>query len=199
MDALAAAIQKKLQYAVSGDKVRYKDHNYDLDLTYVRGLLYSSNTSLMASEAKYCLFSSNNKKIIVNLISACINTKTYSGNARYITKNIIAMGIPGDGASAAWRNDIKSVSKFLNSNHPRRYMLFNLSGEKYDYGYFDRCVRDYGWPDHQYVFAPPKKKKPRPPVSLLSVRLLWHLFGIFASQWMIGSRNIHKTSRLFIV
>lgn len=33
MDALVSALTSKLQYAVSGDKIRYKTDEFDLDLT----------------------------------------------------------------------------------------------------------------------------------------------------------------------
>lgn len=60
------------------------------------------------------------------------------------------MGIPGEGAAKAWRNDIKSVASFLNNTHPKHYRIFNLSGEQYNYSYF-YSVKEFGWPDHQYA------------------------------------------------
>ena len=44
------------------------------------------------------------------------------------------------------------VSRFLNSRHADKYMVFNLSERKYDPSHFDYRVLDAGFPDH---FAPP--------------------------------------------
>jgi phosphatidylinositol-3,4,5-trisphosphate 3-phosphatase/dual-specificity protein phosphatase PTEN len=100
MDAIVASIQMKLQYAVSGDKIRYKDGKYDLDLTY-------------------------------------------------ITPNIIAMAIPGEGVVSAWRNSTADVARYLNTAHGSRYKIFNISQERYRYDLFDGEIDDqFGWPDH---------------------------------------------------
>lgn len=61
------------------------------------------------------------------------------------------MGIPGENISTVWRNDSNEVSKFLNKKHGKNYLIFNLSGDKYDYKPYNYQVKDFGFPDHQYV------------------------------------------------
>jgi protein-tyrosine phosphatase len=90
---------EKIRKLVSGDKFRFHEDGYDLDLTY-------------------------------------------------ITENVIAMGIPGDNFEKLWRNDSSDVSKFLNERHPSNYMIYNLSGEKYNYKKFNYQVKEFGFPDH---------------------------------------------------
>lgn len=85
---------------VSGDKKRYKDRKFDLDLTY-------------------------------------------------ITPRVIAMAFPGAGITSIYRNDITDVAKFLNERHGRDYLVFNLSGKKYDNTKFNDRVLEFDWIDHQ--------------------------------------------------
>jgi phosphatidylinositol-3,4,5-trisphosphate 3-phosphatase/dual-specificity protein phosphatase PTEN len=99
MSSLISEIQRSLQYAVSGDKYRYRENHWDLDLTY-------------------------------------------------ITSRIIAMGIPGDGVSSNWRNNIKDVSAFLHSKHQGHFKIINVSGESYNYQMFDHHVEEFPFPDH---------------------------------------------------
>ena len=59
------------------------------------------------------------------------------------------MAIPGTSLEIAWRNNIQQVSKFLNEKHGVDYMIFNLSGESYNYKKFHHQVKDFGFPDHR--------------------------------------------------
>jgi hypothetical protein len=99
MSSLISEIQRHLQYAVSGDKYRYREGGWDLDLTY-------------------------------------------------ITPRIIAMGIPGEGVSSNWRNNVKEVAAFLHSKHQSHFKIINVSGESYNYQIFDNRVVDFPFPDH---------------------------------------------------
>ncbi|ELR15569.1 Phosphatidylinositol-3,4,5-trisphosphate 3-phosphatase [Acanthamoeba castellanii str. Neff] len=47
-----------------------------------------------------------------------------------------------------WRNDGDDVATFLWFYHAKHFMVFNLSGEEYDYAKFDNRVLDFGFPDH---------------------------------------------------
>lgn len=99
MSSLIADIQRSLRDAVSGDKYRFRENQWDLDLTY-------------------------------------------------ITPRIIAMGIPGDGMSSNWRNNIKDVSNFFYQKHHGHFLIINLSGESYNYHLFEDRVVDFPFPDH---------------------------------------------------
>lgn len=99
MSSLIAEIQRSLRDAVSGDKYRFRENQWDLDLTY-------------------------------------------------ITPRIIAMGIPGDGVSSNWRNNIKDVSNFFYQKHHGHFLIINLSGESYNYHLFEDRVVDFAFPDH---------------------------------------------------
>lgn len=66
----------------------------------------------------------------------------------YITPRIIAMAFPGSGFTSLYRNDISDVSDFLSERHKNSYIVFNLSGKKYDYSKFDGRVLEFEWIDH---------------------------------------------------
>eukprot|EP00493_Phyllostaurus_siculus_P027164 UN27510 len=67
----------------------------------------------------------------------------------YITDNIIAMSIPGDGARALFRNPSSKVAEFLNEKHPNSYMIFNLCQEQhYNPAAFEGRVRNHVFEDH---------------------------------------------------
>lgn len=66
----------------------------------------------------------------------------------YITPRIIAMAFPGSGLTSLYRNDISDVSNFLFERHKNSYIIFNLSGKKYDYSKFDGRVLEFEWIDH---------------------------------------------------
>lgn len=67
----------------------------------------------------------------------------------YITPRIVAMAIPGEGLNSFFRNDIDDIREFLRTKHKNKYMIINLSGEKYNYDLFDNRVYEYDWIDHQ--------------------------------------------------
>lgn len=66
----------------------------------------------------------------------------------YITSTIIAMGLPASGLEAAWRNHIDDVARFLKTQHPDKFMIWNLSEKEYDYSKFNNQLQDFGFPDH---------------------------------------------------
>lgn len=88
-----------LRKAVSSDRRRYKQEEFDLDLTY-------------------------------------------------ITPRIVAMGYPASGVEGVYRNHIDDVSRFLEQKHKSHYLVFNLSGRRYDNSKFNDNVLELGWPDH---------------------------------------------------
>ena len=48
----------------------------------------------------------------------------------YITKQIIAMGLPSTSIEGFFRNSLEDVQKFLNTRHPTHYKVYNLCEEK---------------------------------------------------------------------
>ena len=77
----------------------------------------------------------------------------YNLDLTYITPRIIAMAFPASGLKTIYRNKIADVSQFLNEKHPERFMIINLSGEKYDAKLFNNTVINFDqWKDHH---APP--------------------------------------------
>ena len=58
------------------------------------------------------------------------------------------MGFPASGLESAWRNHIDDVAKFLKTQHPDKFMIWNLSEKEYDYSKFDNQLQDFGFPDH---------------------------------------------------
>lgn len=77
----------------------------------------------------------------------------YNLDLTYVTPRIIAMAFPGSGFKSLYRNEIGDVGDFLRDKHNKHFIVFNLSGTKYDTSKFDGCVLDFDqWPDH---YAPP--------------------------------------------
>ncbi|KAH3758281.1 Phosphatidylinositol-3,4,5-trisphosphate 3-phosphatase [Pelomyxa schiedti] len=75
----------------------------------------------------------------------------------YITNDmrVIAMGFPADGIESAFRNNIFELSKMLKERHGAHFMIWNLSGRKYDYDLFDNQILEFPFPDHH---NPPLEK-----------------------------------------
>ena len=69
--------------------------------------------------------------------------RKYNLDLSYITPRIIAMAYPASGLESVYRNQIDKVSKFLIERHKSNYMVFNLSGRKYDKSKFDFKVKFY--------------------------------------------------------
>lgn len=67
--------------------------------------------------------------------------RKYNLDLSYITPRIIAMSFPASGIESAYRNTINNVSNFLKERHKSNYLVFNLSGRKYDNSKFDNMVK----------------------------------------------------------
>lgn len=85
--------------------------------------------------------------------------RKYNLDLSYITPRLIAMAYPASGIESVYRNQIDKVSKFLKERHKSNYMVFNLSGKKYENSKFDykviyrlNQVKEYDIVDHH----PPK-------------------------------------------
>lgn len=60
------------------------------------------------------------------------------------------MGFPSSGfMESRYRNSIRDVELLLEKKHLNHYLIFNLSGRRYDYSIFHDRVIDYGFPDHR--------------------------------------------------
>ncbi|XP_061489326.1 putative tyrosine-protein phosphatase auxilin isoform X2 [Rhineura floridana] len=67
----------------------------------------------------------------------------------YITSRIIVMSFPGEGVELGFRNHIDNVRTFLDSSHPDRYTVFNLSPKSYRTTRFHNRVSECSWPVRQ--------------------------------------------------
>ncbi|KAL6068005.1 Tensin-3 [Balamuthia mandrillaris] len=74
--------------------------------------------------------------------------KQHNLDLTYITSNIIAMAYPASGIEATYRNDVDDVAQMLNTYHGKHFMIWNLSGRRYDYSKFNHQVLEYYFPDH---------------------------------------------------
>lgn len=70
-----------------------------------------------------------------------------------ITPRMYAMSYPSDNfIESMYHNSQEDIAEYLNKNHPKKYLIFNLSGITYDGEKFNNSVITYHWPDHK---APP--------------------------------------------
>ena len=70
-----------------------------------------------------------------------------------ITPRMYAMSYPSDNfIESMYHNNQDDIANYLNKNHPKKYLIFNLSGIPYDREKFNNSVIDYFWADHK---APP--------------------------------------------
>ena len=73
----------------------------------------------------------------------------YNIDFSYITPRVTAMSYPRNNAiEQIYHNDINEISQYLNSKHSNHYLIYNLSGIKYDYDKFDNNVITHVWEDH---------------------------------------------------
>ncbi|KAG5207939.1 hypothetical protein R6Z07F_007971 [Ovis aries] len=63
----------------------------------------------------------------------------------YITSRIAVMSFPAEGVESAIKNNIEDVRLFLDSKHPGRYAVYNLSPRTYRPSKFHNRVSDCGW------------------------------------------------------
>lgn len=67
----------------------------------------------------------------------------------YVTPRVIAMSFPSTGRMSMYRNDIKEVARFMDTQHPGHYRLYNLCSERhYDVSLFHGRVERYMIDDH---------------------------------------------------
>ena len=71
-----------------------------------------------------------------------------------ITPRMYAMSYPSENFfESMYHNNQDDIAEYLNKNHPKKYLIFNLSGIPYtSKEKFNNSVIDYFWPDHK---APP--------------------------------------------
>ena len=70
-----------------------------------------------------------------------------------ITPRMYAMSYPSDNfIESMYHNNQDDIAEYLNKNHPKKYLIFNLSGIPYEGEKFNNSVINYYWPDHK---APP--------------------------------------------
>ncbi|XP_053433823.1 cyclin-G-associated kinase isoform X3 [Nycticebus coucang] len=63
----------------------------------------------------------------------------------YITSRIAVMSFPAEGVESAIKNNIEDVRVFLDSRHPGRYAVYNLSPRSYRSSKFHSRVSECGW------------------------------------------------------
>ncbi|XP_037078025.1 phosphatidylinositol 3,4,5-trisphosphate 3-phosphatase TPTE2-like isoform X2 [Pollicipes pollicipes] len=67
----------------------------------------------------------------------------------YVTERVIATSFPSSGKMSVYRNPIAEVSRFFNTQHKDKYMIYNLCSERsYDVTYFQGHVQRVVIDDH---------------------------------------------------
>ena len=107
------------------------------------------------NDIKQTITTKSNTGYLKSLVSKAKTRFCYDGfdlDLTYITKRIIAMGLPSTSIEGIYRNNMEDVKRFFNTRHTNHYKVFNLCEEKtypkgtfYQQGY-------YPFVDHE---APP--------------------------------------------
>ncbi|XP_044299954.1 cyclin-G-associated kinase isoform X5 [Varanus komodoensis] len=93
-------------------------------------------------------FFSNIKDTSSKVIQSVANPSYAKGDLdiSYITSRIAVMSFPAEGVESALKNNIEDVRLFLDSKHPGRYAVYNLSPRTYRPSRFHNRVSECGWP-----------------------------------------------------
>ncbi|XP_044299953.1 cyclin-G-associated kinase isoform X4 [Varanus komodoensis] len=94
-------------------------------------------------------FFSNIKDTSSKVIQSVANSPSYAKgdlDISYITSRIAVMSFPAEGVESALKNNIEDVRLFLDSKHPGRYAVYNLSPRTYRPSRFHNRVSECGWP-----------------------------------------------------
>lgn len=110
----------KVREAVSADRRRFKDAEFNLDLSYVTPRIIGS----------YML---SRRMTPIHLIPPWSNASF----CPFLTGSK-AMAIPTEGLQAAYRNHIDDVDAFLRRDHGENFMIWNLSEFSYDAKFSDK-------------------------------------------------------------
>uniref|UniRef100_A0A8D2IUQ7 Cyclin-G-associated kinase n=1 Tax=Varanus komodoensis TaxID=61221 RepID=A0A8D2IUQ7_VARKO len=91
-------------------------------------------------------FFSNIKDTSSKVIQSVANYAKGDLDISYITSRIAVMSFPAEGVESALKNNIEDVRLFLDSKHPGRYAVYNLSPRTYRPSRFHNRVSECGWP-----------------------------------------------------
>ncbi|XP_054842501.1 cyclin-G-associated kinase isoform X2 [Eublepharis macularius] len=91
-------------------------------------------------------FLSNIKDTSSKVIQSVANYAKGDLDISYITSRIAVMSFPAEGVESAIKNNIEDVRLFLDSKHPGRYAVYNLSPRTYRPSRFHNRVSECGWP-----------------------------------------------------
>lgn len=91
-------------------------------------------------------FLTNIKDTSSKVIQSVANYAKGDLDISYITSRIVVMSFPAEGVESAIKNNIEDVRLFLDSKHPGRYAVYNLSSRTYRPSRFHNRVSECGWP-----------------------------------------------------
>ncbi|XP_053153314.1 cyclin-G-associated kinase isoform X2 [Hemicordylus capensis] len=91
-------------------------------------------------------FFTNIKDTSSKVIQSVANYAKGDLDISYITSRIAVMSFPAEGVESAIKNNIEDVRLFLDSKHPGRYAVYNLSPRTYRSSRFHNRVSECGWP-----------------------------------------------------
>uniref|UniRef100_A0A8C6VHL7 Cyclin G associated kinase n=1 Tax=Naja naja TaxID=35670 RepID=A0A8C6VHL7_NAJNA len=91
-------------------------------------------------------FFTNIKDTSSKVIQSVANYAKGDLDISYITSRIAVMSFPAEGVESAIKNNIEDVRLFLDSKHPGRYAVYNLSPRSYRPSRFHNRVSECGWP-----------------------------------------------------
>ena len=105
-----------------------------------------SNAMFNSFKSGASSFFSNMKEASNKMVETVSNYTKGELDISYITSRILVMSYPAEGIQGAVKNNIEDVKAFLDSRHPKRYAVYNLTLSPYRHYKFDNRVSDCGWP-----------------------------------------------------
>ena len=88
---------------------------------------------LTENDVKQTVTNKSNTGYLKSLVSKAKTRFCYDGfdlDLTYITKRIIAMGLPSTSIEGIYRNNMEDVKRFFNTRHTNHYKVYNLCEEK---------------------------------------------------------------------
>lgn len=92
------------------------------------------------------MFKGGASKLMNNIMDTVSNYTKTDLDFDYITPRIAVMSCPAEGLQSPLSNNVETVATFLDEQHGKNYIIFNLTSRQYNVARFSNRVAQSGWP-----------------------------------------------------